>query len=129
MNTSILLVEDNEENRYLATFLLENGGCRVVHAGTGREALRLLDSESESIDLILMDIQMPEMDGFECLENIRARPAIANLPVIAVTSCASDADRKKALKAGFTAHLEKPIDIDTFLPQINRYLPERTRAS
>ncbi|MEO8353375.1 MAG: response regulator [Chthoniobacteraceae bacterium] len=127
MNPSILLVEDNEQNRYLATFLLENEGCRVVHAGNGREALRALDSEK--FDVVLMDIQMPEMDGFECLDHIRTRSAITDLPVLAVTSFASEADRKKAIEAGFAGYLEKPIDIDLFFDQIKSYLPERNRAS
>ncbi len=127
MDATILLVEDNEQNRYLATYLLERAGCRVIHAGNGRDALIALDSHAA--DLVLMDVQMPEMDGFQCLRAIREQPARDSLAVIAVTSYATGSDRQKALEAGFADYLEKPIDPALFVEQIKQFIPQKPGAS
>jgi two-component system cell cycle response regulator DivK len=121
MNARILLVEDNEQNRYLATFLLERSGFTVLHAADGREALA--QAYSERPDLILMDIQMPAMDGYEAAERIKAAPELAHIPLVAVTSYAMPGDRKKALHAGFAGYIEKPIFFETFISEITRFLP------
>jgi len=121
MSVKILLVEDNSTNRYLETFLLENSGFKVVHAANGREAIT--QAACELPDLILMDIQMPEMDGYEAARNIRAAPATAGIPIVAVTSYAMSGDRERALQLGFVGYLEKPISTDKFVAQIEQFLP------
>ena len=121
MSARILLVEDNEANRYLATFLLENSGHRVLHAGNGREAV--IAAQNELPDLILMDIQMPEVDGYEAARRIKSEPHLAHIPIVAVTSYAMPGDREKAERAGFVGYLEKPIVTEMFVSAITRFLP------
>lgn len=121
MSARILLVEDNESNRYLATFLLENAGLHVTHARDGTSAVNA--AESARPDLVLMDIQMPEMDGYESARRIHALPGLAALPIVAVTSFASATDRARALREGFAGYIEKPIATDTFVSQIAAFLP------
>lgn len=120
MSAKILLVEDNEQNRYLATFLLEKAGHTVVHAHTGTEALSIADKEKP--DLVLMDIQMPEMDGYEAAQRLKVMPGFECVPVVAVTSYAMTGDREKALQLGFVGYIEKPISTETFLADIGRFL-------
>ena len=105
----VLLAEDNPVNQWLALRLLEKRGHRVVVAGNGREALQAL--EKESFDLILMDIQMPEMDGFEVSAAIREKEKTngGHLPIIAMTAHAMKGDRERCLAAGMDAHVSKPI--------------------
>lgn len=121
MSARILLVEDNKANRYLATFLLEGAGFVVLQAPDGLSAVAM--TESERPDLVLMDLQMPEMDGYEAAKKIRQLPGGANVPIVAVTSYAMSSDRQKALDAGFTGYIEKPISTGTFISQIERFLP------
>jgi two-component system cell cycle response regulator DivK len=123
MSAKILLVEDNAANRYLATFLLESSGFTVVHASNGHEAI--LAAQNESPDLILMDIQMPEMDGYEAARRIRADPRLAQIPLVAVTSYAMSGDREKAGQLGFAGYIEKPIVTETFISEISRFIPIR----
>ncbi len=120
MSAKILLVEDNEANRYLATFLLENSGYSVVHAANGREGV--IAAQNELPDLILMDIQMPEVDGYEAARRIKAEPHLAHIPIVAVTSYAMAGDREKALALGFSGYLEKPIVTETFITEISRFI-------
>src|SRR5687768_13537097 len=120
MSAKILLVEDNEQNRYLATFILEKGGHTVIHAHTGRDALSIADREKP--DLVLMDIQTPEMDGYEAAQRLRTMPGFENVPVVAVTSYAMAGDREKAMRLGFVGYIEKPISTETFLTDIERFL-------
>lgn len=121
MSAQILLVEDNEANRYLATFLLENSGYSVVHASNGGEAV--VAAQNESPDLILMNIQMPEADGYEAARRIKAEPHLAHIPIVAVTSYALVGDREKAVKIGFSGYIEKPIVIESFVSEIARFIP------
>ena len=120
MSSKILLVEDNEQNRYLATFLLEKAGHVVIHAHTGKDALTL--AQDEKPDLVLMDIQMPEMDGYEAARLLRTMPGLEDLPVVAVTSYAMVGDREKAMTLGFVGYIEKPISTETFIAQIGQFL-------
>lgn len=126
MVRTILVVEDNENNRYLTTFLLEREGFRVVHASTGRDALAV--SLRERPHLILLDIQLPEMDGYAVAEQLRAHPELASIPVVGVSSYATASDRARALEAGFAGYLEKPIDPETFARDVGHFLPD-ARAS
>jgi two-component system cell cycle response regulator DivK len=121
MTAKILLVEDNEQNRYLATFLLEKSGFDVIHAHNGKEALRVAGKVKP--DLILMDIQMPEMDGYEAARQLRTMPGLENVPVVAVTSYAMLGDREKAMKLGFVGYIEKPISTETFVADIGKFIP------
>ena len=103
-----MLVEDNEVNRYLARFLLEHGGFAVVTANNGMEALE--QARAHKPDLILMDIQMPVMDGYEATRALKADPALQSVPVVALTAYAMPHEREQALAAGCVGHIEKPID-------------------
>ena len=124
MSAIILLVEDNEQNRYLATFLLQKSGHTVIHAANGEAALdRVCEGPP---DLILMDIQMPKMDGYEAAERIRTMPGLHEIPIIAVTSFAMLGDREKALRMGFAGYIEKPISPETFVADVTRFLPHAT---
>lgn len=116
----ILLIEDNEVNRRLAGFLLRSQDYKVREALTAREAFKIL--KTEPVDLIVMDIQLPEMDGLEATAKLKAEPATANIPVIAVTSYAMAGDREKALAAGCSGYVTKPIDKTIFLAEISRHL-------
>lgn len=123
MSANILLVEDNAANRYLTTFLLENSGFIVVHAHNGAEAV--LAAQNERPDLIIMDIQMPEVDGYEAARRLKAEPHLAHIPIIAVTSYAMPGDREKAAQFGFAGYIEKPIVTETFISEITRFLPRK----
>lgn len=120
MSARILLVEDNEQNRYLATYLLEHAGFTVIHASNGKMALDL--ARTQRPDLVLMDIQMPEMDGFEAARELRTLPGFENIPLVAITSFAMPGDRQRALDAGFLGHMEKPISTDHFVSEIRAFL-------
>lgn len=116
----ILLVEDNPVNRRLAIFLLRSQGYQVREATSALEAFEIL--KTEQFDLIVMDIQLPGMDGLEATTKLRAEPATAKIPVIAVTSYAMAGDRDKALAAGCSGYVTKPIDKTIFLAEIGRHL-------
>ncbi|MBX3025165.1 response regulator [bacterium] len=115
---TILLIEDNEQNRYLATFLLEQHGYAVAAAVDGRSGIEL--ARRIQPDLVLLDIQLPQMDGYAVARALRAVPALADTPIIAVTSYAMVGDREKCLAAGCTGYIEKPIDPDTFVAELER---------
>lgn len=115
----VLVVEDNEQNRYLMQYMLEQSGYEVILASSGKEAVSLIAQEKP--DLILMDIQLPDMDGLEVTRRIRASEADANIPIIAVTSFAMCGDRENALAAGCNGYIEKPINPETFLGEIAKY--------
>ncbi|HTP71965.1 MAG TPA: response regulator [Burkholderiaceae bacterium] len=117
----VLLVEDNEVNQYLVRFVLEKGGLRVVTAANGREAIEL--ARRERPDLILMDIQMPVMDGYEATVQLKADPELRAIPVVALTAYAMPHEREQATAAGCAGHIEKPIDTGTFVAQIESFLP------
>ena len=116
----ILLVEDNEVNRRLAGFLLRSQDYQVREAPSAKDAFEIL--KTEQVDLIVMDIQLPGMDGLEATAKLKAEPATANIPVIAVTSYAMAGDRDKALAAGCSGYVTKPIDKTIFLAEISRHL-------
>jgi CheY-like chemotaxis protein len=116
----ILLVEDNPVNRRLVIFLLRSQGYQVREATSALEAFEIL--KTEQFDLIVMDIQLPGMDGLEATTKLRGEPATAEIPVIAVTSYAMAGDRDKALAAGCSGYVTKPIDKTIFLAEIGRHL-------
>ncbi len=117
---TILVIEDNEQNLYLVTFILEKNGYQVVPARDGREGI---DLACEVIPtLILLDIQLPVMDGYAVAQKLRKKPVLDNVPIVAVTSYAMTGDRERALAAGCTGYIEKPINPATFVKEIERYL-------
>lgn len=124
---TVLLIEDNAENRYLATFLLEQRGYAVVAAESGPEGLAL--AASLAPDLILLDIQLPGMDGHAVTRALKADPRFRAIPVVAVTSYAMVGDREKCLDAGAEGYIEKPIDPDTFIASIEAFLPPQDQGA
>lgn len=117
----ILLVEDNVVNRRLAEFLLRSQGYLVREAASAHEAFEALNVER--FDLILMDVQLPDLDGLEATRRLKANPATSHIPVIAVTSYAMKGDQETALAAGCCGYITKPIDKDTFVQRIAVHLP------
>lgn len=123
---TILLVEDNAVNRRLAEFILRSQGYRVREATTAQEAFDLLRSERP--DLILMDVQLPMMDGLEATKKLKENPATRDIPVIAVTSYAMKGDREQALAAGCVDYLTKPLDKTSFLRLVSFYVVRKIRG-
>jgi len=120
MKAKILLIEDNPQNRYLATFLLAQRGYEILAAENGRRGLEL--AASTLPDLILLDIQLPGMDGYEVARALKSNPLLREIPIIAVTSYAMVGDREKCLAAGAAGYIEKPIAPETFVADVERYL-------
>lgn len=120
MTQTILLIEDNEQNRYLATFLLTSRGIAVVAAVDGKAGIE--QAAKQDFDLILLDIQLPVMDGYQVAKALKNNPATRHIPIVAVTSYAMMGDREKALAAGCDGYLEKPINPETFVSEIERFL-------
>jgi len=117
-----LLVEDNENNRYLLKLLLEDANIVVACANNGRHALELASRERP--DCILLDIQMPEMDGYEVATRLKADVELANIPIIGVSSFAMPGDRERAFRMGFAGYIEKPVDPEVFAETVLRILRE-----
>lgn len=118
MKRIVLLIEDNEQNRYLATFLLERQGYEVIAAPDGKRGIEL--AQTFVPHLILLDIQLPTIDGYEVARVLRTLEPLHGTPIIAVTSYAMAGDREKCLAAGCNGYLEKPIDPETFVAEIER---------
>jgi len=127
MKPRILLVEDNEQNRYLVTFLLERQGFEVITAQDGPTGIKLAVEFKPC--LVLLDIQLPKMDGYAVAREIRRNSALDDIPIVAVTSYAMAGDREKALAAGCDGYLEKPINPETFVAEIERYRWTRVKGS
>ncbi len=120
MSSSILLIEDNEQNRYLLTFLLEQHGYTVVGAADGASGIEAAKTFRPS--LILLDIQLPAMDGYAVARALRRNATLRDVPIVAVTSYAMSGDLEKALEAGCTGYIEKPINPETFILEMERAL-------
>lgn len=116
----ILLIEDNPENRYLVTFLLEQRGHQIIPAESGPLGLEL--AARLRPDLILLDIQLPGMDGHAVARALKSDPTLKHIPIVAVTSYAMIGDREKCLAAGAEGYIEKPINPDSFVVEIERFL-------
>ena len=122
----VLIVEDNERNLKLTRDVLEFAGFTVVAAGTGEEGVRL--AASVRPDLILMDLQLPGIDGYAALAQLRHEPVTAEIPVVALTALAMAQDRERVLASGFDGYLEKPISVRDFPDQVRRHLREEGAA-
>jgi CheY-like chemotaxis protein len=113
----VLVVEDNERNMYLISFILEKMGHRVLQADSGEKGIELASREQP--DLVLMDIQLPGIDGLEAAKRIRQS---GDVPIIAITSFAMTGDRERLLAAGCNGYIEKPINPETIMGEIAAYL-------
>jgi CheY-like chemotaxis protein len=118
-----LVIEDDENNMVLITALLRKGGYRVTEAWTGDEGVRLCLSDPP--DFVILDVQLPDTDGFEVLRSLRSSRANGELPIIAMTSYAMAGDRERLLAAGCTGYIEKPIDPATVVDEIRRIVGDR----
>jgi two-component system cell cycle response regulator DivK len=126
VSATILLIEDNEQNRYLATFLLEQHGFKVVAANDGPSGITLV--ETLDPDLILLDIQLPGMDGYDVARGLRGIALLRLTPIIAVTSYAMVGDKEKALAAGCNGYIEKPINPETFVEEVSAFLTSKAEG-
>ena len=122
MTKRILVIEDTEDNRQIVRDLLESAGYELVEALDGLEGVAA--AEREHPDLILMDIQLPGIDGYEATRRIRAVPALARVPIIAVTSYALSGDEAKTRAAGCDGYVAKPFSPRQLLAKIREFLPE-----
>jgi two-component system, cell cycle response regulator DivK len=120
VKTTVLLIEDNAQNRYLVTFLLEAHAYEVVPASDGALGVDLAGRLLPQ--LILLDIQLPTMDGYAVARALRSNPGLRDTPIVAVTSYAMSGDREKAIAAGCSGYIEKPINPETFVAEIESYL-------
>lgn len=118
--STILVIEDNEQNLYLMRFLLESNGFTVVEARDGQEGIRQACALRPAA--ILLDIQLPVMDGYAVATALRTHDELRDTPIIAVTSYAMMGDRERALAAGATDYVEKPVDPDTFVGRLRAHL-------
>ena len=121
MTQRILVIEDQEDNRIILRDLLTSAGYEVIEAVNGQDGVSL--AETERPDLILMDIQLPVLDGYEATRRIKANPALAKIPVIAVTSYALSGDEEKAKAAGCDDYVTKPFSPRLLLAKVREYLP------
>jgi len=117
----ILIIEDNAANLELAQYLLEHGGHRVLLANDGRAGVTM--ARRERPDLIICDLQMPLLDGYGVLEQLKLDAACAQIPIVAVTAFSMAGDEQKVRLAGFDGYFSKPIEPETFVAQIEAFLP------
>jgi len=122
MSEVILVVEDHEDNRRIMRDLLTSAGYAIIEAVTGKQGVSA--AETHCPDLILMDIQLPDFDGYEAVRRIKANPALRPIPVIAVTSYALSGDDSKAFEAGCDGYVSKPFSPRALLAKIREFLPQ-----
>ena len=121
LGKKVLVVDDDVRNIFALSSVLERRGMSVLTAGTGRQAIDTLESESD-LAIVLMDIMMPEMDGYETMQVIRQNPSFRRLPIIALTAKAMKGDREKCLEAGASDYLAKPVDTEQLLSALRMWL-------
>ena len=122
MSQTILLVEDHEDNRIVYSTMLEHFGYRVLLASDGAEGVRM--AREDAPDLVLMDVSIPVMDGWQATATLKADPATARIPVIALTAHALPADRERAEEVGCDGYLAKPVEPRRVLEEVRRFLGE-----
>lgn len=123
MKRKILVIEDNEQNLYLVRFILERSDYEVFAATDGLTGIELASRLKP--DLILLDIQLPGMDGYTVARSLRKNPDFVDTPIVAVTSYAMPGDREKTIESGCSDYIEKPIDPDTFITKVKKHLPDQ----
>ncbi len=126
MLARILIIEDDSFSRDLVSYLLRSAGYTVLQANDGSVGLRL--ALQETPDLIICDLQMPVMNGYDVVRGLRRSTDWRRVPLIAVTSFSMLGDRQKALSAGFDEHIGKPVSPETFIAQIETFLPPALKA-
>ena len=126
MAARILIIEDNKANLELAEYLLKASGYTTLTAMDGEEGVRT--ARKEHPDLIICDLQMPIMDGYEVVRELKKDPLLRSIPVIAVTALSMPGDRNQVMSAGFDGYLSKPIDPETFAGTVEGFLPPGLRA-
>ena len=124
----LLVVDDDIRNIYSLASVLEAQGAEVVHAERGAEGIAILERDPD-VDVALIDIMMPEMDGYETMRRIRTNPRIAQTPLIAVTAKAMKGDRQKCLDAGASDYIAKPVDIDLLLALLRVWIGRAEAAA
>jgi two-component system, cell cycle response regulator DivK len=122
-NAIILYVEDNADNRMLVRRILLADGFNLIEAHNAQHALQIIETQTPS--LILMDINMPDMDGYTLTAKLKAIPSLKGVPIIAMTANALRGDREKSLDAGCDGYIQKPIDVDTLPRQIIKFLTSK----
>ena len=120
VSRTILLVEDHEDNRIVYTTILEHVGYTVLLAGDGAEGVRL--AREKSPDLVLMDVSIPVMDGWTATATLKADPATASIPIVALTAHALAGDRERAAEVGCDGYLAKPVEPRRVLEEVRRFL-------
>jgi CheY-like chemotaxis protein len=120
MGKKILVIEDNDQNRYLFSFILEKNGYQVIAARDGLEGIN--KAKEEKPELILVDIRLPKLDGYEVTRQLRELPEFKSVPIIALTAYAIKGDREKTLEAGCDGYIPKPIIPEEFIKTVNSYL-------
>ena len=123
---TILYVEDNPDNRTLVRRILISEDYEVLEAVNAFEALEILKNNRP--DLILMDINMPDMDGYTLTTRIKSMPGFERIPILAVTANVMRGDKERTLEAGCDGYIQKPLDIDQLIREVERFLPRRTHA-
>ena len=117
---TVLHVEDNFDNRLLVRRLLQAFGYNVIEAENASKAREILKTNQP--DLILMDINMPDVDGYTLTNELKAMPKLQGIPIVAITANVMKGDRERTLSAGCDGYIEKPIDVDKFIDQVDRFL-------
>jgi CheY-like chemotaxis protein len=121
----VLIVDDDVRNIFALTALLESHDIEVEFAENGKAGIEMLSSGASDIELVLMDVMMPEQDGYETTQAIRAMEQFRTLPIIALTAKAMEGDREKCLAAGASDYIAKPVDNEQLLSLLRRWLGER----
>ena len=119
-NGTILYVEDNQDNRTLVRRILQAEGYQVIEAEDASRAMQALNGNHP--DLILMDINLPEVDGYSLTSHLKMRPELHSVPIVALTANVMRGDRERSLEAGCDGYIQKPIDVDTFAVQIEEFI-------
>jgi two-component system cell cycle response regulator DivK len=127
MEQKILIIEDNEQNMYMLKYLLESNNYIVFQSFNGPDGIAL--AKKAIPDAILLDIQLPEMDGYAVARELRKNTDLNNTPIIAVTSYAMNGDKEKVFASGATGYIEKPVNPDTFISQLEAYIKNNEGAS
>ena len=125
MSKRILVVEDDAQNSYLIQFILEKSGYAVELVSDGEQAVAWVEEADPKPDLVLMDMLLPKMNGYEATRAIKAGPDTGDIPIIALTAYSMKGEREKILEAGCDGYISKPIDPETFVSQMEEFLPPR----
>jgi len=128
MKTQILVVDDDSKNTFALRAVLQSRGFTCISAQSAQDGLNHL-LENKEIGIVLMDMMMPDMDGYEAISKIKAEETLKDIPIIAVTAQAMAGDKEKCLLAGASDYLPKPVDIDLLISKINHYLDNGTTNS